>query len=101
MVRTEIAIIKITIKTMNKVFMLVFTVKKFKTPFISKTAIGRDIIQANNTSLMYCFVNRIIIVETLAPNAFLIPISFVFLRVVYIARPNNPRHEIRIPKPHK
>ena len=31
-----------------------------------------------------------------APNTFLIPISFVLLSAVYAAKPNNPRHEIRI-----
>ena len=72
-------IIDPTIKIMKNVLIPVLTVKKLNTPFISKIAIGKEIIQANNTSLIYCFVNKIIIVDTLAPNAFLIPISFVFL----------------------
>lgn len=79
MVKIEMEIIDPTIKIMKNVLISVLTVKKLNTPFISKIAIGKEIIQANNTSLIYCFVNKIIIVDTLAPNAFLIPISFVFL----------------------
>ena len=79
MVKIEMEIIDPTIKIIKNVLISVLTVKKLNTPFISKIAIGREIIQANNTSLIYCFVNKIIIVDTLAPNAFLIPISFVFL----------------------
>ena len=97
----EMDIIEPTIKNRKKAFIPVLTVKKFKTPLISKTATGREIKQAQNTNLTYCFVNRNIIVYTLAPKAFLIPISFVFLWVVYMANPNNPIQEISIPKAHK
>ena len=62
MVNIETDIIELTIKKRKKVFIPVFTVKKFKTPLISKTATGSEIKQAQNTSLIYCFVNRNIMV---------------------------------------
>jgi len=40
--------------------------------------------------------NNVVIPVTLAPNTFLIPISFVLCSAVYAASPNKPKHEMII-----
>src|SRR6185312_1277964 len=48
------------------------------------------------TRLIQSFDNIFQILNTLAPNTFLTPISFVLCSAINVARPNKPRQEINI-----
>lgn len=51
------------------------------------------------TSVKKSFDNKEVIFNTDAPNTFLIPISLILFSAIYAARPNNPKHDIRIVNP--
>ena len=63
---------------------------------IANHPMGIAMISEMNTSEIKSFASSCTMLVTVAPRTFLIPISFVFTWAVYAARPNKPRHEIKI-----
>src|SRR5688500_2347566 len=64
--------------------------------FIAHHVTGIAITIAITTSLMKSLEISVTMPATDEPNTFLIPISFVRCSAVKVARPNNPRHAIKI-----
>src|SRR5215203_1336731 len=64
--------------------------------FMNHHAIGKAIRDAISTNLKKSLDNIPTILLTVAPNTFLIPISFVFCSAAYAANPNRPRQAIKI-----
>ena len=65
--------------------------------------VGRDlqmaITNAIEMRIMNSFETSIMILDTAAPNTFLIPISFVRCSMDNITRPNSPIHEMKMNNP--
>ena len=68
---------------------------------ISHHETGKAISNEINTSFKKSLDNMVVMFATDAPITFLTPISFLLFCAVKAARPNKPRHEIRMAKPAK
>ena len=64
--------------------------------FMANHAIGEAMTIAMSTSFRNSLDNNVTILEMLAPSTFLTPISLVRCSALKVARPNNPKQEIRI-----
>ena len=82
----------------TKIPLLVLYAKLFSHLFIKYHDTGKAIKLANNVHLIIPLVRSSSIFRTVAPNIFLIPISFVRISVESEVRPKRPKKETKIAK---
>ena len=91
---TVIATIEVIRNTSQLIFVLY--ANSCNQVFIIYQASGEAIRIEIPTSFRKSLDNNVMMPDTLDPNTFLMPISFVLCSALNIASPNKPRHEIKI-----